>query len=297
MTLVSLPLIAAGGLHAGESPGSAVNDAQRSRCDEVLLAALKDASPWVRVHAAEALTALKRPEPALAAFRPIAHTSEPKYRVVVWRVLAAAESEAGRRREYVERIRQAFLSTNGPDRTHASEALAKLGEPAADDVERRMIEEVAKAAGPESPFALWRIAQSGDATAVDRLAKLLQADDVTTRARAAYVLGRLRPSSRNVADAFSAALAKEPADSPARAMIRAATGADSARVLASDEIVPPSGRYFAAMTLAETGTAGDQTLLAKLLDDPDSDVRVGAAYAILRIHGRTTAVTRPTASH
>jgi hypothetical protein len=92
---------------------SVLTDSQRSRCYDVLIAALADPSPWVRVHAAEALVALQRPGRALAAFRPQAHSSEPQYRIVVWRVLAAAEPQANQRRYYVEPIRQAFLDARG----------------------------------------------------------------------------------------------------------------------------------------------------------------------------------------
>ncbi|MGB7159166.1 MAG: hypothetical protein WBD40_13950, partial [Tepidisphaeraceae bacterium] len=83
-----------------------------------------------------------------------------------------------------------------------------------------------------------------------------------------------------------AALAKEPADSPARPMLRAAQGGDAVRELARDAEVAPSGRYFAAMSLAEFGTAGDYAILEQLRHDPDSDVRVAAAYAMLQIDAR-----------
>jgi SSS family solute:Na+ symporter len=255
----------------------------------VLTRALTDPSPWVRVHAAEALVSVKRPEPALTAFRPKAETTEPQYRIVVWRVLAGAEPEPAQRRRYVERIRAALLDPSGPDQTHAMEALAKLREPAVDDNEHRRVREVADGEGPASPFAVWRLAQSNDATAIERLVKLLGADDATTRARAAYVLGRLRPLPATAAEAVSAALANEPDDSPARPMLRAALGGDAVRALARDAHVPPSGRYFAAIALAENGTAGDYTILTDLLDDPDADVRVGAAYAMLQIDGRAAA--------
>src|SRR4051794_14389298 len=108
LILAWLPLIEARCRHVGGSSESRMNDAQRNRCYDVLVAALADASPYVRAHAAEALTTMGRPQPALAAFRPVAETSEPPYRIVVWRVLAAAEPEASQRKHYLERIRQAF---------------------------------------------------------------------------------------------------------------------------------------------------------------------------------------------
>lgn len=288
LSLASLALIGAAWVRA-DGPDRTLNDGMRTRCYDILVDALADTSPWVRVHAAEALVSLKYPEPALAAFRSQAETSEPQYRVVVWRVLAAAEPDPTQRRHYVQRIRQALLDPDGPDQTHAMEALAKLREPAADDAERRRIREVADGGGPASPFAVWRLAQSNDAIAIDRLVELLGADDATTRARAAYVLGRLQPLPASAAEAVSAALAQEPDDSPARPMLRVALGGESTRALAQDAHVAPPGRYFAAMSLAERGTVSDYAILTGLLNDPDSDVRVGAAYAVLRIHGRTAA--------
>ena len=275
------------------SAGHILSDELRGRCYEVLTKALDDESKWVCVHAAEALVWLKRPQAALVAFWPKADTTEPQYRVVVWRVLAAAEPEAAQRSHYVERIRAALLDPHGPDQTHAMEALAKLREPAADDAERRRVREVADGEGPASPFAVWRLAQANDATAVDRLMKLLRSNEPTTRARAAYVLGQLQPLPAAAAsDALAAALEKELPDSAARVMIHAAQGERAVRALARDTDVAPSGRYFAAMRLAECGTAEDLPVLTRLLNDPDSDVCVGAAYALLCIDGRSSATTK-----
>lgn len=253
----------------------------RAQCYEVLVSALADASPWVRVHAAEALVTMKRPGPALTAFRPEAGSSEPQYRIVVWRVLAAAEPDAAQRRKFIARIRKAFLDTHGPDQTHALEALAKLREPIADDAERLCVRAIADGAGPASPFAIWRLAQSADAMAVERLLTLLQANDVTTRFRAAYVLGQLQPLAPTAANALRVALETEPLDSPVRPALRAALSADAARDLARDAHVPPSGRYFAVMRIAEAGTALDYPLIKDLLDDANADLRVAAAYAAL----------------
>jgi SSS family solute:Na+ symporter len=288
ISLASLALLGAGPTGACGADQTLKDDV-RLRCYDVLTRALEDASPWIRVHAAEALIALKRTQPALAVFRPRSETTEPRYRIVVWRVLAAAEPEPAQRRRYVERIRAALLDPNGPDQTHAMEALAKLHEPIADEAERRRVLDVADGRGDAAPFAVWRLAQAKDATAVNRLVKLLHADDATTRARAAYVLGRLKPLPKAASDAISTALKTEPIDSPARVMLRAAQGEDAVRELARDAQVAPSGRYFAAMSLAECGTTQDYAILAQLLNDPDADVRVGAAYAMLQIDGRGAA--------
>ena len=288
MILASLVMIGATLGGAGD-PAEELAEGERSRCYDVLIHGLEDESPFVRVHAAEALVSLHRPEPALAAFRPKSDTKEPVYRIVVWRVLAAAESEAEKRREYVGRIRAALLDPNGSDQTHAMEALAKLGEPAAADAERQCIHEVADSAGPASPFALWRLVQAGEKDAVDRLAKLLQSKDPVTLIRAIYVLGRLRPECPTAGAALSAALVTEPADSSARSMLRAAVGGDALREQLGDTKLPPSDRYFAATFLAESGTPRDYPRLADLLCESHRDLRVSGAYALLKIDSRSTA--------
>jgi hypothetical protein len=75
-------------------------------------------------------------------------------------------------------------------------------------------------------------------------------------------------------------------------MLVAALGGDGARELAGDGTATPSARYFAAMSLADTGTPADYPLLDALLDAPDTDLRVGAATAVLQI-ARRHPTTRP----
>lgn len=277
---------------SAEGPAAELPDRERSRCYDVLIRALEDESPFVRVHAAEALVSLGRSDPALAAFRSKGDTTEPVHRILVWRVLAAAEPEAETRLRYVERIRTVLLADAGPDQTHAMEALAKLSEPAT-DAECRHIRAVAEGAGPASPFALWRLVQAGEGDAVDRLTKLLDSSDRVTRIRAAYVLGRLRPEYPVAATTLSAALEMEPSESPARPMLRAAAGGNSARELLGDTKAAAGDRYFAAMFLADSGAMSDYPRLADLLRDPHSDLRVGAAYALLKINARSTPSRSP----
>ena len=51
----------------------------------------------------------------------------PQYRVGIWRVLAQAASAQEERKQYIEKIHNAYLQ--GPDQLHALETLAKLKEP------------------------------------------------------------------------------------------------------------------------------------------------------------------------
>jgi HEAT repeat protein len=293
LTLASLASLGAAAPACAGDVESKLTDDVRSRCVAELVGALDAESQWVRVHAGDALAALNRPERVIAAFRPQADAAGPQYRIGVWRVLALAE-QGDRRREYVARIRRAFLDPHGPDQTHAIEALAKLKVPASDDAERQRVRDVAEGGGSAAPFALWRLAQAGDETAVARLASLLDNPDEPTRVRAAYVLGRLQPLPHATDRALSAALAKERAGSVAQSVMRAALGVDAAREMAQDPDAPQYARYSAAMCLAELGRARDHAILSRMLQDPDLDVRVAAAYATLQIDGRAAAAsTRP----
>ena len=286
MTLASLGLAAIGSCSPNHSQ-MALTDDLRAQCYDTLMHAIQDPSPFVRVHAAEALVAFHRAEPALATFRPERDTSEPEYRIVVWRVLAAAEPEPAKRREYVERIRSSLLDPNSPDPTHAMESLAKLSERATGDAERHAIHSIADAAGPSAPFALWRLAQSEETGVVDRLARLLKSKDTITRLRAIYVLGRLQLKLPAAREALLSALATEPSDSSLLATFRAAVGGEAGRAVIRDLASPPGDRYFAAMFLADSGSPADYPILCEQLKDANSDLRVSAAYAMLNIDARS----------
>jgi hypothetical protein len=249
---------------------------------------------WVGIHAAEVLIALGHPEPARRAFEAQAESSEPRYRVGVWRVLAHCHPDETWRAAYAARIRVALIDGRSPDRVHALEALAKLADPIRMDLERHVVLEMSGDPAV-APFALWRLAQEKDPTAGKRLIALLANTDEVARARAAYVIARLPDVRASAASALAAALAKEPADSPAYAALAAATGRDASR-----RLIPtgrtPAVRYTAAAALADDGTPADRDVLDPLLANPDEDVRVAAAFALLSIDARqrkTPPATRP----
>lgn len=271
-----------------------MSQSDRDTCNGVLTAALDNQSPWVRVHAAEALIAIGQPGPALAAFRKAAQTTEPKYRIVVWRVLARAAPIEDERKQYIDKIRTALLDSKGPDQTHAMEALAKLNEALASDAERQNVRAVADSEGPAAAFADWRLAQTGDDSAIGRLTRLLDSADVVIRARAAYVLARLQPLPIATMRVVARRLSVEPSDSPVRQQLRTLGTGDELRMMAKDRPGTASGKYTAAMWLAEVGKAEDIGLLKSLLDNKDSDVRVAGAYALIRIDARAKYANRTT---
>ncbi|HTL28373.1 MAG TPA: hypothetical protein VL282_04110 [Tepidisphaeraceae bacterium] len=289
MVIASLGLIGLVKAQADAVP-SQLTDAERSQYLQVLEHGLKDQALTVRVHAAEALIALHRPEPALKAFEPQRNTTVPKERILIWRVLARAARDPAQQLQYVAKIRSALDDPNGPDQTHAIEALAKLNEPIANDPERQTVRAIAASGEPAAPFALWRLAQAGDQAAVPRLTTLLASDDQATRFRTIYALGRLSPKLAAAHEALLAAAKKEPAGSAAQSMLRVVTGEGAG--VAADQTLPPADRYFAAMFLADSFQPTDIPVLKRLIDDSNSDVRVAAAYALLKIDA-PRAATQP----
>jgi HEAT repeat protein len=294
--VTSLSLALVGLANAGAPAASLkLSGEVRSQCMEILERSLEDESPTVRVHAAEALIALHRPEPALKVFREQRDAQAPITRILVWRVLAAAEPEATRRQKYLARIRSVLLDPQATDRTHAMEALAKLNEPAENDAERREVASIAHGKDPAAPFALWRLAQAGDRDAVSSLAKRVESDESVTRLRAIYVLGRLRAKFPSAADALTAELEREQSHPPVSPMLQAAVGGSAARSLISDTKAPAADRYFAVMSLATSGSAQDFPLLVTLLSETSADLRLSAAYALLKIDADGSA-TAPTSA-
>jgi len=245
---------------------------------------------WVGIHAAEALIVLGHPDPVRRAFESQAESTEPRYRIGVWRVLARCTAEASRA-AFTARIRAVLLDERAPDRVHALEALAKLAAPIQPGDERRAV--TAMPQDPAvAPFALWRSSQEGDPNAGQILMILSANPNDVARARAAYVIARLPDVRTAAAPVLAAALAKEPADSPAHAALAAATGREGSRQLISSARTP-AARYTAATALAEDGTPADRDVLGPLLADPDDDVRVAAAFALLSIDARKTRTPAP----
>ena len=292
----SLPIVAVGSsvlLGAAVAPAlagkTALADAERRQ----LVRALEQACTkqnWIAIHAAEALIVLGHPEPVRRAFEPQAESTEPRYRVGVWRVLARCSPDKA---SFASRIRAVLLDEHAPDRVHALEALAKLAAPIQTDDERRAVTAMSRDPAV-APFALWRLAQERDPAAGQTLIALLAEPNEVARARAAYVIARLPDVRTAAAPALALALAKEPADSPARGALAAAVGGDALRRLLSSG--SPPERYTAAAALAEYGTPSDRPLLDPLLSDADEDVRVASAFAVLWIDARQTQTppaTRP----
>ena len=262
----------------------AVMAAPRDQWIGVLTDALQARGQWTSVHAAEALLQVGESTVVRREFTPQAGDAPAPYRIGVWRVLACcAEDDSGRQR-YVERIRTVSLDANARDSVYAMESLAKLNVPMRGQAELSAVERIAAGSTDAAPFAAWRLAEANEPHPTSRLTELLKSPSAVTRARAADALRHVGSRSDDVRLAVSTALAHEPIDSPARPMLVAIAGGAPLRAMLRD--ASPGARFVAAMQIAQEGGPTDAPGIERLLDDPDSDVRVAAAFALLNIDRR-----------
>lgn len=234
---------------------------------------------WAGIHAAEALLALDRPGPVLMAYSELAEIDAPALRVGVWRVMAQAVPDTVQQDRCIDRIRAIFLDPLQPDQLHAVEALAKLKVPVTDGTERQLTDAMASAKDGASPFALWRLIDSGDGHAMNRLAALLDHDDAIVRLRTASALSTLNHLTDDVLNRLNTALVNEPDGSPARRYLIAAIGGDALRNLSQSP--DPKDRYVALMQMARQGESPDPSMLTTMLSENDADVRIAAAFNLL----------------
>lgn len=280
-----------------------LDNSQRQQLVEIMRDTLQQSDHWVRIHAAEALLWHGYSEEVAAVFAAEVPTSEPGYRIGVWRVQAQLADDPAERQHVVDRIRQALRDPAGPDRVHAAETLAKLAEPLLPD-DRQAVEQLTGSGEPAvAAFAWWLLAEAGEAAARQQLLELLQAADPIARLRAAFALRNLESLGPAERRAILQAAAAEPDDSPAKVYLlgtawmtapqQAEAGSagptrQSLREALHQRIRTGSAgdRYAAIMAFAEGGTAADRGVLQTALRDSDADVRLAAAHSLLRIDRR-----------
>lgn len=302
-TVVSLPTLVLalvpGCADRGITRTQSVSPALHARSLAVLRTALTDLdSPdhrWARVHAAEMLIALGEPagveEVYLAELKQFADV--PQYRIGIWRVLSRAARQAGRPDPWFDKIVAALVDPNGPDRQHAVETLGKLARrvpPAAEQAARQLMksDEPAMAA-----FAAWVVGINDPNTGLAALKVMLESDVSEARRLAAYALRFQEDLAPDLTATLVRVALREPPNSTARlhllssALVHAQAGPEKTRLksalLKYLETGTEPQRHEAANALAQAGDRGDIAALEPLLDSPEPDSRIGAAYAILRL--------------
>ena len=282
---------------AGARPSAEQHETLRQKALLVLRTAMDREARWVKVHAAEALLPVADADAVARTFeRELASKGgEPEYRIGIWRVLAQNARIHQQHDAWTEKILAAFLDTRGPDRLHAAETLGKLGYRAGGR-EAEAFELAARTApGPLAANARWVLANSGQPDGDVRLAELLASEDPGTRATAAYAVRHLPKLSAAAWNKLTAAVGKETGDNIVRASLLSAAfvhaPADQQARFTADLLEyarrgTKDEKYEVSGALATAGRADDLPLLSGLLDDPNADVRIGAANAIVRITAR-----------
>ena len=254
----------------------------------ILRHALFQEEGWPRVHAAEALLANGYHENIAQLFSPLADTAPPELRIGIWRVLAQ-DITGQTRSHYVRRIRQAFLDPNSPDRLHAAETRAKLDhQESLDD----LIPLASHQPEATKAFVCAALTRSGHAEYEPLLASLLLSPNPETRMSTAYAMRFLPPVLPATLKQLRHAALAEPADSAARVYLFSSWyihEPTSDRLNARTQLLnyPQNGNQAqkceVRATLEHNHQPADTALLAPLLHGDDSEVRMAAADALLRI--------------
>jgi len=272
--------------YAQDVPSKEAWDSIHGRCVEVLRTALVEETEWVRVHAAEALLWNGLPANVAETFAPEVDTAPPKHRIGVWRVLAQAQETDEAREDYIARIRAALLDVDGPDRIHAAETLAKLGDRERPDELLRVSREET---GSLQSYSRWILANSGDPADEAAFAELLTSPEAGIRGSVAYGLRFFDHIRPDTLAKLETALANEPPDSTAHIyMVSAAyVHAPEEQKQAFKEELLRYAQEGAKGQKYEAGFAfgrmGDVAPLLALLEDEETDVRISAANGLLTI--------------
>ncbi len=294
---------------SGSAPGAApdfiplkcsqgrLSGPSREALRKVLREALKRERGWVRIHAAEALAHHGFSEEVQRAFTPLCRDAQFPERIGLRRALAAASTGAEQAAQ-VKPILDALREPAGAYRLHAAESLAKLGWKLSNKDRAALRESIQTAAPEDRPFFYWALAPQGSKEIHLALGDSLAAKEPLVRLRSAYVLGRTRPLPDSVLSKLADAASKEELNSIARVYLI------SAALASAKDKDPQSFEHFKALlrpyaengSRAEksevcwasfaTGSSPDQPLLFTLANDAESDVRIAAANALLRLERR-----------
>ena len=178
----------------------------------------------------------------------------------------------------------------------ALETLCKLGH----RVGGPALEAVRKLASGGKPadrvMALWSLQLVGEPGAQAEIARALSSPDPEVRLRSGYALRWLHPTDPTVLRALARAADREPPGTDSYPYVlgaAVAATADPARVATWRlelgrllENGPAEARFEICQSLLPSFTPADLPRLAALLDDPQSDTRIGAARAILFLESR-----------
>jgi hypothetical protein len=296
---------------------SNLTDAQSTKAVTELKNILTHRQKFIKAHAAEYLIWTGHPEVALKEYlkEEKLHGTEPKYRVVIWRVLVQAEHDQARKKMWLTKMYNAYIDMDGPDRTHATEALAKLQQPVAKLFPQVTSKTLAADDRNLQTYAVWASSYGSEARMNANREKLVQMALTDTsaviRRISAYVLRKEGGLNTAQWDKITAAAFATPKTDElyvallTTALVTAPAKADNKKLALINELLTKDVHRFnvgqrteLAQALAEKAAKKHLPLLANLMDDKDSagvydpasdegaDMRAAAAYAILEINQR-----------
>lgn len=278
---------------------------------------LKHNKQFVKVHAAEFLIWTGYKEAALKEFikEDQLHSGEAKYRITIWRVLVQAEDDPARKQMWMDKIYKAYTDLDGPDRTHATETLAKLKQPVSDLFPKETAFTLKSADRNLQTYALWASGydRSGQLK-TDRdifVNRMLTDEDMIVRRISAFVLRQAKGLNVGQWDKLAAAaLAQTLADETfvtflITAWMTAPVEAGPEKLIRIEQQLLKDAKDYnlgqqmeLAQALAEKGTKKHLPLLMEIMENKYSggkyvpaseegaDLRATAAYAILKITSR-----------
>jgi hypothetical protein len=278
---------------------------------------LEHSSKYVQVHAAEYLIWTGHPKVVLKKFteEEKIYSNEPKYRIVIWRVLVQAERDPERKKIWLNKIYDAFKNMDGPDRTHATETLAKLKQPVTNLFPQVTAKTLASSDRNLQVYALWA-SSFGSSSMMDinrkRFIDMALTDtNLTIRKISAYVLRQLKGLNLNQWERLtSAALSLDKTDETyvtilATAFVTAPADADSNKLSRINDLLVKEVKNYTtgqctelSQALAEKGEEKHLKILQGFINDENlagknnpssdelADLKAAAAYAILKIIGR-----------
>ena len=267
---------------------------------QILHKALAEETEWIKVHAAEALVFNNYPKDVRPTFEIELEKDPPaKYRIGVWRVMVkAAGNDMEIRQKYLNKIIAVFENPASPDRSTAAETLAKLGY---SEASSEIVAASKQQEGRLAAYASWVLANSGKPESETSLARFLDSEDPDARAVAGYAIRHLARISPETLTKLRQAADKEPLldNNWGRVYMLSAlyihSEADDYKAqkdYAKTELLKyvQTGvkleKNELCCALAEAGDMSDLSTLKVLLEDSESDVRVYAANAVLRIARR-----------
>lgn len=260
--------------------------------------ALRDAlvreQGFIRIHAGETLVALGESTAMHAFFLKETSSSDPRYLVGVWRILAQSAPNLIERSAWIARLEQSASTPGSATQLVAIESLNKLNRVLTGIPLAAVKDMMADATDASRPFLHWAEALAGNPDAIHSLVQLLQSPVPAARSRAAYALRHLKPGDRSVLTKLAAAAMRETLGTNPHIFLLSACvalDADPAqtpawRTALSQALLNGSdaAAYEASSALTDNFPGSELPHLAELLNASAGDRQIACAKILASIH-------------